>query len=768
MSKQALTLAAALLLPIAAPLRAQTPAPPAGEARATAAESANHVAGYTAWDEDFFYIAVQVNKPVTSGKNATPFSNPLEDDAVIVSLQTDNDHQGTRPNPHTVFLVASAAGGAQLYTGATKTPLFNGVADIQKRLMDLGADKSLTQPQQEAARAALFSRVIKFVVTPKGAGRASGGTASGYTVEAAIPWADLGGRPSAETRMGFNVVAQSIVPGSPAVQSLSTRVKAPADVDNPGLWDEIQLHNSSLPSRPGLLFSPRVTSNKPNIDGDVLAGEWNNQARFEFGSSNEVGGDFSLQRTLDARARPVFAAKPARFSPQMLATSAVTPVLPDLPEHKPQTLAHLVMARYAYRYQGDPRKAAPLVGVVRANGSTALAHHPLEGVGPWLSYDRADWHRNQLREMRRSGIDVVLPEYRGDAAARKLYADKGLRVMASALQSLAQTNQDYPQVGLYLDTTSLNDALGAQADLKEAGAQAALYGMVRDFYRQIPAAFRAQVTLQAPSGGRIAYPVFLSSAAAWKDMDGQFVHALRTRFAQDFNGADLLVLGGSDFKGKAGLDGYFTDTRDKGFQFENSGWIKTGSIGAGYDGTQGENAPGETAPDAPYLPRHSGDTYRQNWKAALKQNPDWILLDGWNDYDVGAEIAPTLEAGYSTADITREHARQYLGLTKRNVKFLSHNAPQTDAGRADLQHRSAGAEYGSGTLGRTARAGQFARAVHLSLAAQRFAGWRGRKRAHCDLNPAHAKRQWRFERYRVRKRQPARARQLHAGNSACR
>ncbi len=438
MGKHALTLAAALLLPIAVPIQAQTPAPKTEVAQADAGESANHIAGFTAWDDDFFYISVQVNKPTVSGKNATPFSNPLEDDAVIIALQTDNDHTGTKPNAHTVFLAASAAGGAQLYSGPNKIPLFNGVADIQKRLVDIGLDKSLTLPQQEAARTALFGRVVKFVVSPKGVTRGSGGAVPGYTVEAAIPWADLGGKPNAETRMGFNVVAQSTVPNSPAIQSLSARVKTPLDVDNPSLWDEIQLHNSALPSRPNLLFSPRLAANKPVIDGEVQRGEWNNLSGFVFGSTAAADGAFSIQRTLDARLRPAFAAKPPRFSPAILDRAALS-VSPDAPEHKPQPLAHLVMARYAYRYQGDPRKAAPLVGVTRPNGSTALAHHPLEGVGPWLSYDRADWHRGQLRELRRSGIDVILPEYRGDAASRKQYADKGLRVLANALQNLAQT-----------------------------------------------------------------------------------------------------------------------------------------------------------------------------------------------------------------------------------------------------------------------------------------------------------------------------------------
>ena len=84
---------------------------------ANASEAVNHVAGYTAWDDDFLYVAVQVNKPTLSGKNALPFSNPLEDDAIIIGIQTDNDHEANKPTQHTVFIAASAAGGAQLYSG---------------------------------------------------------------------------------------------------------------------------------------------------------------------------------------------------------------------------------------------------------------------------------------------------------------------------------------------------------------------------------------------------------------------------------------------------------------------------------------------------------------------------------------------------------------------------------------------------------------------------------------------------------------------------
>src|SRR5205807_962875 len=96
----------------------------------------------------------------------------------------------------------------------------------------------------------------------------------------------------------------------------------------------------------------------------------------------------------------------------------------------------LVMASYVYGYQADGRKAAPARLVRLAGGATALVEHPWESDGPWFSYDRSQWHRNQLQVMQSAGIDVALPLYRGDAADRAAYATRGLDVMAQALKEL--------------------------------------------------------------------------------------------------------------------------------------------------------------------------------------------------------------------------------------------------------------------------------------------------------------------------------------------
>jgi hypothetical protein len=99
-------------------------------------------------------------------------------------------------------------------------------------------------------------------------------------------------------------------------------------------------------------------------------------------------------------------------------------------------------------------------------------------------------------------------------------------------------------------------------------------------------------------------------------------------------------------------------------------------VGAGYDASLTD-----ANPDAvPALrPSRNGNTYRADWQAVLalpgSKQPDWVLLDGWNDYATASEVAPTFEAGYSAADITKEYTRRLTGLTRQSLKFLSHDAP---------------------------------------------------------------------------------------------
>src|ERR1043165_7829869 len=73
MGKPALFLVSALLLWALHHAAAQDQAPAAAakpQATAPASDVANRVSGYTAWDDEYFYVAVQVNKPTVSAKNS--------------------------------------------------------------------------------------------------------------------------------------------------------------------------------------------------------------------------------------------------------------------------------------------------------------------------------------------------------------------------------------------------------------------------------------------------------------------------------------------------------------------------------------------------------------------------------------------------------------------------------------------------------------------------------------------------------------------------
>ena len=679
MGKLALALAGtALLAPIPAFVFAQAApaAPPATVTPLTAdkaapeaaTEATNRIVAYSAWDDDFFYLAFQVNKPNLSGRNNRAFSHPLEDDAVIIGLQTDGDRTTAKRTAKTITIAVSAAGGTQIYTGVDSKPLYNGLDDFQARLN--GIIQNEKDPTARQTRtAALLGSLIKVAVTQKGAMRAIGTPASGYTVEMAIPWSDLGGKPQNETRMGFHLAAQSVAEGSPTLQSLSTRVTMPADLDNPSLWEEITFRNAPAPFDGGLYVSPRIFGGKPAIDGELSNGEWNGLTRLAFGSNAGAAGGNNLPATYTARFHPKFTPRPARAVVPISAAKFAPPA-----PHQKQSLAPLLLAEYSYWYQGDSRKPSPAERVWQPDGSTALAQHPINGVGPWLSYDRADWHRQQLIEARRAGIDVILPMYRGGVRDRQRYADKGLLALATALQTLKATGQDYPQVGMYLDTTSLPEIFGEKPDLRDAATQNALYAQIRDFYRMIPAPFRYGLAMNAANGGRLAYPVFLSDADAFKGFDANFAPALRARFAADFDGADLLLIGAANFAPDAKLDGYFGSARQaKGgaFAYDADGWINIASLGAGFDATY-TTATG----DVPAMkPRRGGETYRAAWKSTLEKRPDWALIDGWNDFSNGANLAPSVEVGYAEDDQTKIQARRFVGTATRNIKFLTNDVP---------------------------------------------------------------------------------------------
>jgi len=358
----------------------------------------------------------------------------------------------------------------------------------------------------------------------------------------------------------------------------------------------------------------------------------------------------------------------------------------------------LVFAHYYYWYQGDPRKPVPFRNVRNTAGLSTLTDHPWESVGPWFSFDRVQWHKNQFQMMAAGGIDVALAVYRGDQANRRAYALKGLDVMTQGLKEFRAEGllplsraREYPQIGLGLDLAGLSEQYGGPVDLKQPEVQRSLYGMVRDFYLHIPEEFRATVQLPTSrlSGGPAvgnastpqgaAYVVRLLNDASVKDLDNASLAYVDRRFAQEF-GARLVWIGGPALRAKAPAIDVVASfpAAQQPAAIQAGGWIRAGSLGPGYD-------PSAQTPGDKIRPRDNGQQTITDFRRVLDASPDWVFLDSWNGYAQGTDIAPSLEYGLLYRDLTRAAVLQFKQSSEYAATFLKASAPRAIAPGAIYQ-----------------------------------------------------------------------------------
>ncbi len=357
----------------------------------------------------------------------------------------------------------------------------------------------------------------------------------------------------------------------------------------------------------------------------------------------------------------------------------------------PLKVPRLIFAQYRYDYQGDPRKKVPFTGVRTATGQSLLTNHPWESVGPWMSYDRAQWHKNQLQLMAAAGVDIALPIYRGDARSRRGFAIKGLDVLSQGLKELRSEGlrpllsaREYPLIGLCLDLGGLADAYGGPVDLRDPDVQRSLYGMIRDFYTHIPVEFRATIQMplarlgqdawrRPPAGDQplgTAYVVRLINDAAVKGADSAFITAVGDRFEREF-GARLVWIGTPAMRERASaLDAvspYPAGVRQA--ETMDDGWITTGSLGPGYDDSGASFA-------TDIRSRENGNQAVQDFRRLSRNQPDWLILDSWNNYPQGSDFAPSLEYGLLYRDLLRGALYQFKGTADYAATVMRVNLPR--------------------------------------------------------------------------------------------
>ena len=621
------------------PIPAQAPAPLIANGT---------VNGRVTWDEDYIYFALQVDDADVIGTNTAPLSKPQEDDSVAVYFQT-GDARPEAPDANTNAMVISAAGGFTFLQGTA------------------GGKTLAPRP--------LYT--IKYAVTVQGTLNRRDDRDNGYTVEMAIPLAALGldgKKLAAGTSIGINVISRARE-GKPAFSSFSSNVKIDTDIDSPAKWTRLVFVNpdgsgGNAVAGDGALVAPRVNNKIPTpipplIDGVFKAGEWPAPSRFAFAAPGNKGGGPS-----DVSKPPTAAqnAANATLAEQEVARDATAPPLPL--GNGLTGLERLVFARYTLGYQGDRRKPIAFRGVLSDTGHFLLRDEPATGAGPWFTSDRIGWHRAQLTEMRRSGIDAALTEIGGPNGAGDTGDEKALLVLVSALREMNREQIPAPQLGLFIDTNGLVKG-DAKVDLSTPEGRLVLYNAIRRWMLIVTPDLRARVTFAPPAPGAAtaAYPVFLSDGAVFTGLGTKgWEDEIRSQFAHEFGaqafGATLLFAGGVHFDAPGAASGlaatFPTDTSGPG-----TGAVKTFVVQPGFDKA-----------DSPLVPRKEGETYRNAWEAAIAAQPTWTILDSWNDFTRGTEITASRQYGSRYQDETRIYTIQLGGLLKHDIRWLSHDAPR--------------------------------------------------------------------------------------------
>ncbi len=583
---------------------------------------------YTTWDDYYFYAAFRVHDTAVYGTNTTTTSQPQQDDDVEVFFENDDARAKVR-TPQTYQMAVSAAQGAYFSVGdGTKAPKGKAVYSY------------------------------KYAVTINGTLNKPDAKTTGYDVELAIPWTELGltKAPQTGATWGFNVVSRDRdSPTLPADRfySLSGRVRSKGDVQNPSKWSRITFVTAAVASTPDKVVCAKVVGQFPRINGVIVSGDWPAATQLAFGTDavqapaptvaeepnttespfdnppamtmpspgqtasavgstidmpngavikvipggikNPVGMDVPVPPP-PPTPRPKRGKGPVQIAQNTATPEGVTVNSDSFSLGQPKPPAY-IMGIYRVDYNGDGRKA-PGQNVWNAQGGTLLADQPMNGAGPWFSGLRPQWHRQQLSDMRRAGIEVALLRTRPDDAL----LPRELDAFITALKDMKAAGMDYPLVGV--------DATAGQPDLDL-------------IYAHIPAEFRA--LSEIPGAGRagvLVYDLSLGTDAKAALADGTPIARL----------------------------------------FYNSG---VASVSPGRVDKNG------------VVSRKGGRTYDTAWQVAMVSTPEEVVVDSWNDFLHGTEIAASRQYGEQYADATKAAVILYDGNRPWHAKYLAHWTPRT-------------------------------------------------------------------------------------------
>lgn len=646
MSRLLLLLSIAFLIIALCPLDAQAQSPRVTEA-------------YTAWDDYFFYAGFQVSDSNVISTNHTPTSQPQQDDDIEVFFETDSPEKATVRTDKTYQMAVSAGNGAYFSQG-------DGTAIPKSKLV-------LT---------------YKYAAAVDGTLNNPGDKDTGYTVEIAIPWSELGlaGPPAPGATWGFNAISRdrdSMTTPSDKFVSLSTSVQSAADVQNPSKWTKIEFVNTvaSMHSSSDVVYCPHVETQYPVIDGVLSSGEWDEADGFSFGANwinapaptaaeepNITLSPFSSEAANQPPATPT---APAGTQSASGSTPGYDILLPGggtlhvgrVPNPSATITPYSPAEQYTPPAKGkhghgkNSQEAQLPPEGPNQNPLTPKGYGPLiKPVGPSIDTTQA----LPLTPQTDVGTMVIAPFVMSYSPKTPINAlldqpmdGQGIWFGGQQVGWDVEQIRDARRAGIDVllpiydpsdpdADTELNTLVEAIKEIRANGDDYPLLGLrltgavsydaVKAFFSRVPADLRAEVILPDDQDNKPAYIIVADST------DGS--DAIKTSFAADFANHPLLI------------------TTPAG----------GGAVGIATVSPGGKDGSGHITS------RALAQTYQTSWQNAVGATPDWVYLHSWNDYANGTEVAASRQYGEQYADLTK-----VLSLTwaqrEWHARYLSDTCP---------------------------------------------------------------------------------------------
>ncbi len=284
--------------------------------------------------------------------------------------------------------------------------------------------------------------------------------------------------------------------------------------------------------------------------------------------------------------------------------------------------------------------------IIDGDGTDALTTHPAEMTD--FSYTSVRWHKKQLMDMMEAGIDVLLPVFWGapsehNKSAPLHWSYAGIQPLIQARDELLKEGKNPPLIGLFYDTSTLQyNSWGLHIDLTTDFGRRWFYATIRDFFSMIPPQHWAMIDNKPI--------ILLYSAAFAKKHDQSVIDFTKEQFKKDFSVEPWIA---REISWRVKADS--TVAWGGALGLKNPG---VASLGPGYDHSA---VPGR---QPLIVPRENGKFYEQQWLKFLKRPSNFVMVETWNEFHEGTDIAESKEYGRQFIQLTRKYAEMF----KKGIK----------------------------------------------------------------------------------------------------